>query len=152
VLFFEKKYDEAYKYYFIARHVGKASVDLCTLSEYSYRIGMVLFQQSRFIEAAENFEAAFQQSENCPVDFISFIRRQEVLSNTALSFLRAGKPDSATAYCNKAFQYVKKYDGKFKNKEFFNDMARGVIYQNMGEIFKEQGSYSAAAAFFKKNI
>ncbi|MCW3108040.1 MAG: walK 3 [Segetibacter sp.] len=152
VLFFEKKYDEAYKYYFIARHVGKASVDLCTLSEYSYRIGMVLFQQSRFIEAAENFEGAFQQSVNCSLDFSSFIRRQEVLSNTALSFLKAGKLDSAQVYCDKALQYVRKYDGKFKDKEFFNDIAKGVIYENQGEIFKEQGSYSRAAAFFKKNI
>lgn len=152
VLFAEKRYDEAYKYYFIARHAGNGSIDLCALSEYSYRIGMILFQQSRFIEAAESFEDAFSQSEKCSLDFSSFFRRQELLCNTGLSFLKAGKLDSAFIYCEKCFQYVKKYDGKFKNKEYFNDIARGVIYKTEGEILKEQGQYSKAKELLKKSV
>ena len=152
ILFFKKRYDEAYKYYFIARHLGETSLDLCALSEYSYRIGMILYQQSRFMEAAGSFRDAFNESEKCSINFVSFFRRQELLSNTGLSFLKAGKHDSAHFYSDRALQYLKKYDRKFKNKEYFNDIARGVIYGNKGQIFKEQGNYSKAEYFLRRSI
>ncbi len=152
VLFLEKKYNEAYNYYSVARHIGKVSLDLCTLSEYNYRIGMVLYQQSRFTEAAENFEEAFMQSQSCATDFSRYFRRQEILSNTALSFQKAGNYDSAIHFYNTALQYLTENDGKYKDKEYLNDVARGVIYGNEGDIYKGQGNFEKAKNLYRKSI
>jgi tetratricopeptide (TPR) repeat protein len=152
VLFEEKKYNEAYQHYFIARHIGKTNLNSCTLSEYGYRVGMILFQQSRFLEAAKNFEEAFEQSKNCPTNFVVYYRRQEILSNISLCFQRVGRFDSALLYSDRALQYVKEYDGHFKDKPYFNEIARGVIYGNQGQIFKEEGDYKKAEELFKKSI
>jgi signal transduction histidine kinase len=47
---------------------------------------------------------------------------------------------------------VKEYDGHFKDKPYFNEIARGVIYGNQGQIFKEEGDYKKAEELFKKSI
>jgi len=152
ILFLMKAYNEAYKYYFHARLIGRMAVDSCTLSEYSYRIGMILFQQASFKEAARNFEEAWAQSSGCVSEFKWFYRRQEIMSNIAFSYMKAGMPDSAIKYYDKALAYVTQHDGKYENKESLIEIAKGVIYGHSAEAYKDKGNYTLAESLLKKSI
>lgn len=152
ILLLMNKSTEAYTHYYKARFIGRNSLDSCTLGEYSYRIAMLLFQQKRFTEAAENFKQAYIETNKCDDDFVNYFRRQELLNNTGLSFQKAGMDDSALVYFNKALTYITKHDGKFVNKLFFNDIAKGVVYHGQGETFVHKGYYKQAENVLKKSI
>ena len=49
-------YSEAYNYFYKAKKIAKDNLDSCELDDYTYRLGIVLFKQERFEEAAENFK------------------------------------------------------------------------------------------------
>lgn len=49
------QFNEAYTYYFKARQFNNSINDFCALKEYSYRIGMILYNQSKFKDAAASF-------------------------------------------------------------------------------------------------
>lgn len=152
ILLLMNKTAEAYAHYYKARLIGKDALDSCTLGEYSYRIAMLLFQQERYTEAAENFKQAFLETNECADDFTGYFRRQEILNNTGLSFEKAGIDDSALIYFDKALRYITQHDGKFPNKLFFNDIAKGVVFHSQGETYLHKGNYQFAESLLKKSI
>jgi signal transduction histidine kinase len=152
ILLMMNKTNEAYTCYYNGHIIGRYALDSCTLGEYSYRIAMLLFQQSRFNEAAENFKQAFAETNACDDDFVDFFRRQEILNNAGLSFQRAGNDDSALIYFNKALKYITGHDGKYINKLFFNEIAKGVVYHCQGETYLHKGNYQLAGELLQKSI
>ena len=59
VLFKEGRYSEAYTYYYQARLLPETHLSACATASYSYRIAMILYKQSRFMEAARTFQESF---------------------------------------------------------------------------------------------
>jgi signal transduction histidine kinase len=154
ILFNQKKYNEAYSHYYQARLVGKTSLDSCTLGEYSFRLALILYRQSRFIEAAEQFRTALNESGTCKLDFIRYFRLQQVLNNIGLSFYKAGEPDSALQYYQRALDYIAEKRVVFNDHErqYLNDIANAVIYGNMADIYRVKGDTARAKQLLRQSI
>ncbi len=152
VLFNQKKYSDAYSFYYKARLAGKTSLDPCSLSEYSFRLALILYRQGRFSEAAERFERTFAESASCNFDFPRYFRQQQVLNNVGLSYFKAGNNDSALYYYNKAVSFIKENRKKFSDRQYMNDVAIGVIYGNIADIFRSKGDTAAAKYYLRESI
>jgi signal transduction histidine kinase len=152
VLFRKARYSDAYTYYYKARLIAKTSFNSCTMGEYTYRIAMILYKQARYKEAAENFQRGFTETGTCVMDFGKYFRMQEELNNIALCFYKAGNNDSSLHYYDKAIAFIDEHKHKFDFRKAWHEIAKGVIYGNKGQIFKEQGRFDEAEKLFRQNI
>lgn len=151
VYFGAGNYDEAYKYFFKSKIIA-ANLDDCIASEYRYRLGMVLYRQERFRSAADNFRLAFDQAGSCKDDYDTFLRRQELLSNIGLSYSKTRLPDSALIYFNKAIHFINENEPKYQDKGVIFEVARGVVYGNLGDVYVQKGDLGKAEELFEKAI
>jgi two-component system, OmpR family, sensor histidine kinase VicK len=152
VLFNTKDYSKAYEYYYKARLIGNTSLDSCSLSEYNFRLALILYRQGRFSEAAESFIRTFNESVSCSFDFPRYFRQQQVLNNVGLSFFKAGNNDSALHYYNKAIKFISENRTKFPDRQFMNDVAMGVIYGNISDVHKNNGDITLAKKLLRQSI
>ncbi len=151
-LLWQKKYSQAYTHFYKARLISKRSIDSCTLAEYSYRLGMILYKQANFAGAAENFKEALAETYTCPFDFVHFFRIQEVLDNTALCFYNLDKCDSALMYTQKTLAYLQHYRDSFPYKAAYLEMAEAVVYGTMGSIYTKMGELPKARDMLKQSV
>ncbi len=152
VLFKEGRYSDAYTNYYQARLLPETYVSTCTNADYSYRIGMILYKQSRFMEAARSFQESFSETDGCPETFSRYLRSQELLNNIALCYYKSGNGDSALQYYNKALAFIDANRPTHEPNNRWHDIAKGVIYGNMGQIYKDQGKYDEAEKLFHQSI
>src|SRR4051812_3732451 len=136
ILFALKRYDEAIEYYYKGKVAASESGDQYTLSEYSYRLGMAMYRKDNYNAAAQFFKDAFEQGGHRKNSFSDFYRRQEVLNNAALSYLRDGKPDSSIWYSNKGLQYIAGNINQYAaDKSMLIQAAQGVLYGTKGKAY-----------------
>lgn len=152
VLFKEGKYSDAYSWYYKARLLPETHLSNCTNAGYSYRIGMVLYKQSRFIEAARSFQESFIENDDCPDIFSRYLKSQELLNNIALCYYKTGNDDSALFYYNKALTFIETNRATHEPNNRWHDIAKGVIYGNMGQIYKDQKKYDEAEKLLRQSI
>ena len=152
VLFKEGKYNEAYTYYYQARLLPETHLSACATASYSYRIAMILYKQSRFMEAARTFQEAFSETDDCPESFSKYLKSQELLNNIALCYYKFGIDDTALQYYNKALTFIGTNQPKHEPNNRWHDIARGVIYGNMGQIYKEQSKYDEAKKLLRQSV
>lgn len=153
VLYKQKQFSEAYTYYYKARQLGYEILDVCTKKEYSYRAGLILYRQTRYNESKNYFLESFAHGQTCLTgDFHSYYRNQEILNNTALCFLKMNHYDSALYYFNAALKLINQNQSNFSDRANFHEIARGVIYGNIGEVLRIQGKYNEAAEMFIKSV
>lgn len=151
VLFAQKKYPEAYQYYYLGKVAAEKSLDACTYSEYAYRLAMVLYKQSSYLEAANYFKITFNKSEDCKNDFSYFIRRQEVLNNAGFSFFKAKVFDSAKLYYEKTLVFLEEHQPRFPQSKTFFEIARGVVYGNLAQVYATS-DFNKAEQLYKESI
>jgi signal transduction histidine kinase len=151
VLFALGKFEESFDNYHYAKKIMSAKKDNCTNSDYSYRIGMVLYKQGKYADARYFFNQAFEESADCKQDFSLIFRRQELLNNEALCYSKLGQTDNALASYNKALNYINKNDTAKDHKTMF-EVARGVVYGNIGGVYFTKKAYKEAEEFLKKSI
>ncbi|HWZ14504.1 MAG TPA: ATP-binding protein [Mucilaginibacter sp.] len=151
VLFSEKKYNEAYRYFYQGKLTASKDINDCALSDYSYHMGMIMYKQEHYRLAAENFKNSSKESNSCNLTFRSFYRRQELLNNTGLCYGKINEPDSALAYFKKALNYIDLNIGKFKVRDEALDVARGVIYGNEANIYISQSKFTLAKKLLKQS-
>lgn len=148
----QKLYNEAYSYYYKAKSLGNTTLDSCTSSEYTFRLGIILYRQSRFAEAAVVFRQSLQESQSCSFDFTRFYRRQQVMDNIGLSYYKSGNPDSALLFYNEALNYIRANQDKFPGREDKIDMANAVVYGNMADVQSQFSQVDLAKALLKASI
>jgi len=152
VLFDENKFAEAYQYYYQGKIAGNSSFDDCTLGDYTYRMGMIMYKQEHYRLAAAYFKQSSAQTNTCTWTFRSFYRRQELLSNTGLSYSKIDELDSAMAFYNKALHYIDSTGVQFHLRNDLLIVARAVIYGNEADICIKQKNYTLAENLLKKSI
>jgi signal transduction histidine kinase len=152
ILFDENKYDDAYQYYYQGKIIASNSLDDCTLSEYSYRMGMIMYKQGHFRIAASYFKISSTETNTCEWTFRSFYRRQELLNNTGLCYSKINEPDSGMIFYKKALKYIDSTGVEFKIRKDLLDVARGVVYGNEAGIYILKGNYKLAENLLKKSI
>jgi len=153
-LYANNQFNEAYTYYFKARQFNTTIKDYCTLKEYSYRIGMILYNQGKFNDAATNFKQSFSEVKLCEKnnEFSNYYRKQELLNNIALCYYKQDNTDSALNYYNNALDYIVAHQKADSSNFFYDEMAKGVVYGNIGDIYKKNSEINEAEKFYKKSI
>jgi len=151
-LFKEGKYSEAYTYYYQARLLPETHLAACAAASYSYRIAMILYKQSRFMEAAGTFQESFSETADCPDNFSKYLKSQELLNDIALCYYKFGNNDTALQYYNRALRFIDTNQPTHEPNNRWHDIARGVIYGNMGQIYKEQGKYDEAQKLLRQSV
>jgi two-component system sensor histidine kinase VicK len=146
------QFSNAYKCYYEGYLIGKNLLNNQILAEYTYRMGMVLFKQANYVEAANYFKISYKQSWAYDNNFKSFYQRQELLANVGESYKNANMVDSATVYLAKALNYINANNTKFSNLALMLEMARGVVYGNLGDIGLLTHDYPVAEQMLKKSI
>jgi len=148
------QYNDSYQCYYQGYLIGKNYLNNEALSDYTYRMGMIMYKKARYLAAANYFKESYKQrslikAEN---DFVAFYRMQELLDNIALSHKHNGDLDSALFYFKKAKLFVADNAYKYPEKRGFKDMALGVIYGNEAEIYIEKKKYNNAIKLLLQSI
>jgi signal transduction histidine kinase len=152
ILFDQGNYNDAYLYYYQAKMIGSKSLDDCTLSDYDYRIGMIMYKLEHYRQAAAAFKESSKETYACYLDFGSFYRRQELLNNTALSYSKANMADSAMFFFGKTLRYLDSVGVRFKVNNKLLDVARGVVYGNEANEYIKRGNLNQAKSLLQKSI
>jgi len=152
VLFAENKYNEAYQYFYQGKLIAKKDINDCTLSDYSYRMGMIMYQQGHFRLAAANFISSLKEAGACGMNFRSFYRRQELMDNIGLSYGKINEPDSALAFYSQGLNFINTWAGRFNERANLQDVARAVIYGNEADIYIKEKKFQNAKKLLKKSV
>lgn len=148
------QYSTAYQCYYQGYFMGKNNLKNEILAEYTYRMGMVMFKQAHYLDAANYFKMSFKQSLSYKDGFIAFYQRQELLDNVGESFKNNGDIDSASTYFSKTLDYInnagKAYSGPGQMR--LKEVARAVVYGNQGEIAMLRAQNTLATQLLQKSI
>ena len=105
-----RKYNDAYLHYFQGFRIGKNYLNNGAMSDYSYRMGMILYKMGHYKLAAGYFKESYKLCSPTSDRFADFYRQQEVLDNISLSYKHNGDLDSADGlFCPGAELYQPKY-------------------------------------------
>ncbi len=151
--FARSQYEEAYYYTYLAKTQVRHNLDSCGISDYNYRLGMILYKQVRYAEAAKSFKESYSQSDVCRDVFLYFYRRQELLDNIGICYVKLKQPDSALYYFQSAIKHVEGGKNNYPEKSPTVFLAAlGVIYGNMGDAYRDKGQLDSAEHLYKKSI
>ena len=152
LLFEENRLSEAYYNYYRGKQITSATLDDCSKSEYTYRMGMSMYRQQDYKRAATYFKKTCKEINACSLTFGSFYRRQELLNNTGLSYGKLHMNDSAVFYYNKALAYINTNRKKYSNVERQFNLATAVVQGNLADMYVQQGRYNIAAGLYRQSI
>ncbi|MFI5159115.1 MAG: histidine kinase dimerization/phospho-acceptor domain-containing protein, partial [Sphingobacteriales bacterium] len=148
------QYNDAYQCYFQGYLMGKNYLNQASASDYTYRMGMIMFKQGHYKLAGDYFKESYAKSLLVKDNhgFVWFYRQQELLDNIGESYTHSGEIDSAISYFDRALKYVNDNGNKYKVKSLYIEIARGVIYNNKGEALMNLKQYNEAEKLLKKSI
>jgi len=148
------QFNDAYQCYFQGYLMGKNYLNLASASDYTYRMGMIMFKQGHYKLAADYFKESYGKSLLVKDNhgFVWFYRQQELLDNIGESYTHSGEIDSAVTYFDRALKCVTDNGNKFKVKSLLMEIARGVIYNNKAEALMSLKQYDEAEKLLKRSI
>ncbi len=146
-------YEAAYQLYYKGKEKGKASPNSCIMGGYEYRIGMVLYRQQNFEDAAWYFKQAMQSLSPCDEVFTYTYRIQELYNNIGLCFFNSGAMDSAKFYYQRGLNYLsEKEKSRTWEQMDLMQVARAVIKGNMASAFAAEKNYGKAENLLNESI
>lgn len=153
----DRQYSQAYKSYFSGKQFVQKYLDTCHYGQFSSKLGLVAYDQGKYMEAIPHFKEALSEYQYCQsgnsTDFNNqFLFPQSDLNSIALCFERAGHLDSAIYYYQKALQFIQAAVLKFPYKKNFAETAIGVVYGNLGGTYAKTGDFASAEYYLKEDI
>lgn len=148
-----KNYDECLHYYVLSKQTGIEWLkDDCSYMA-SSGIADLLFQQGKYLLAAQHYLENFRIEEKCRKDpFLKFVYMQGNLNSTGLSYYSAGLLDSAHVYFDSALHFIAREEIKFPEKKLYIKLAKSVVYYGQaGTMFKAK-QFTDAEALYLKSI
>lgn len=155
VLRAKKKYNDAFRHYFLGREFAIKNLDKCELSAFTNRLGLIRYVQQDYLNAVSYFKKALSENARCDtsVSFETrFIIPQSVYNSIALSYEKAAYADSAIYYYTKGIQFIQNQAGSFPDRKMYIETALGVFYGNLGGQLGAIGQYNTAEEHLKKSI
>lgn len=153
IYFDQAKYNEAYRYYYQGKFIASSNLDDCTLSDYDYRLGMIMYKQGHFRKAAAYFRTGLKQVNKCDLTlFRTFLRKQELFNNTGWSYTKINEGDSALLYFKKGLKFIDSAGAQFKDEKKDINVCRGVIYGNEANVYIKRKNYKLAEDLLTKSI
>lgn len=151
----EKKFNEAFQQFYKARAYALKNLDTCKIGHFTNWLGLVKYRQGQYSKAIPYLKQAVLEYQHCKdtANFEAwFIDPQSTLNTTALSFENIAELDSAAKYYNKALLFITSRANSYPEKKDYIEMARGIIYGNLGGVHSKLKNYKKAEAFLKKSI
>lgn len=152
----QKKYTEAYSYFYLGRQAIQKLKDTCLFHEYAAQLALVYYHQGKYLDAAHYFIETFEGLSHCNTDsFNIFYTRQGMLDNIALSYEKAGKNEHALAFYDSTLRFISKEGAKYLHApEYRNGInaAIGVVYGNKGNALLALGDTLGAEDLYRKSI
>jgi signal transduction histidine kinase len=152
----QKRYPEAFQYYYQAKQIGEKTGDSLFVSDYLGQLGMVCYKQGKYMEAATYFKKCVEVLHHADKnDFLIFASVQGNMDNIALCYDRSNIFDSAYYYYNQALSYIRNNEGKFNadnDHRRYIGTAKGVIYGNLAYANYRLEDYTTAEALLKESI
>jgi signal transduction histidine kinase/ActR/RegA family two-component response regulator len=148
-------YSEALKYYYNARQAIGVNEDFCLLSGYTIMLGQVYYRQEKYRDALQYFLLSLQELSNCSPSHSKFIETQLRLNSIGICYTRSGLPDSGLYYFNSTLNYLKQEENKYPDNpshKGFVEIARGVVYGNMGDAYLLKGDTPLAENLYRESI
>jgi len=151
-LFAKGFFNESYDYYYKARIQARENGDSCSMSKYSYSLGMALYRQQNYLNSANYFTEAFNESSHCEDNFATFYHRQELLDNIGLCYYKNVRYDRALSYYERDLKYIDSNSTRFDKPAGVYLGAQGVVYGNMADVYVAMKNFDTAKALYKKSI
>ncbi len=145
-------FNDAYNFYFLAKKLASENGDSCSLSQFSYSLGMALYKQQRYKDAASHFYEASNEIMHCKDEFVFFYRRQELLDNIGLCYFHAGLYDSAMQFYRQTIAFIDSNYLKYDKRESVYLSAIGVVDGNIADIYIKLENYDTAVSLLNKSI
>jgi len=155
VLLAERRYAEAFKYYYDGRTFAHQHLDSCSYFEFTSKLGLVRYSQGQYLKAIPYLKQALSENATCKTGdrfnkYFSF--RQSTLTAIALAYELAGMPDSAVYYYQKGLAFIDQNAHKYPERKNFIETSRGVMYGNLGGVYAEQHQDKEAEHYLKESI
>jgi len=147
-----QKFKDAYQHYFEGLRVGKNNLNNGALSDYDYRMGMILYKMGHFKLAAFYFKDCYKLSSNTEDKFADFYRKQEVLDNIAISYKHDNELDSAIFYFDATLKFIERNAPQFNKRPNMIEVAKAVVYGNKAEVLIARHNNKEAIELLKKSI
>ncbi len=151
----ERKYEEAFYYYYSGQAYASKNLDTCALALFSSQLGMVRYNQGKYLTAIPYLKDALDELSHCPENasfYNRFILPQSLLNTIALCYQKAEQPDSSVFYYRAALRFIDENADLYKNDTAFGSIARGVVMGNLGGLYARQGKYNEAVRYLSESI
>lgn len=155
ILVTKKRYNEAFKRYYDGKTFTNNHLGSCSLYEFSYKLGIVRYNQGQYLKAIPHLKQALAENANCKESNgfeKALLFPQRNLNTIALCYEQAHMPDSAIYYYQQALSFIDKNASKYPDQKHFIEIARGVIFGNLGGAFARTNNYQQAEQHLKKSI
>ncbi|MDB4904373.1 MAG: hypothetical protein JWQ63_3654 [Mucilaginibacter sp.] len=151
----ERKYTEAFKYYYEGKSFAKSNLDSCSVCDFSYRLALVRYNQGQYRKAIPYVKQALAENSNCKTGSgfnNKFFLPEAYFNTVGLCFERSGMPDSAIFYYQHDLEFINQHAIEYPGQEQFMEIARGVIYGNLGGVYSTFGNYNLAKKYLTESI
>lgn len=151
----EKKYNEAFKCFYDGKIFAQKNLDSCNYAPLTGNLGLVKYRQGNYLGAIPYLLQAMDESNHCrdSSNYSSmFLYPQSDLNAIALCYEKAGMPDSAVHYYNQALTFINQRATIFHDHANGIEMAKGVVYGNLGGVYARLKDYNKALYYLKESI
>lgn len=155
VLLAEKRYTEAFKRYYDARAFALKYLDSCSYYEFTYKLGLVRYNQGQYLKAVPYFKQALTENTTCKSDDDfnkDFFFQQSTFTAISLAYELANMPKSAVRYYHKGLTFIDRNAHKYPGEKVFIATARGVIFGNLGGTYAKLNQDKEAEHYLNESI
>ena len=155
LLIWRQDYTHAFQCDYKARQAMEKTTDSCVLSAYTGTLGVVSFKEGKYLASIGYMKKAIAEMAFCPDDFHKFKVIQGKYDDMGIAYSHLNMYDTALYYYNLAISYLDQHVDSFPQmntgKQFI-EMAKAVVYGNMGDIYLKKGDTATARKLFDRDV
>jgi signal transduction histidine kinase len=149
-------FQEAFVYYFKAKEIVDINVNPCDHSHISNRLSYIRYRQANYDEAIAYAERYIKESKHCYFEEEPFLSEvyniQGAYNNVAWYYELQGNFEESLKSYQKALEILSGSENQYPERFRDINLARGVIYGNMGGLYAKLNQPSQAERFLKQSI
>ena len=151
------QFNEAFRYYYIGKSIIENEGDSCSRAHFSARLGLVRYRQMNYRDAVHYFKQSFAEHQLCveqrSENYYEAVHEvQGVLNNIGWFYELLNEPDSALFYYDKALHFLSNKGNSYPSNVRDIEMAKAVIYGNVGGLYSKIGRLDSAAVLLQKSV
>ncbi|WP_161499328.1 tetratricopeptide repeat-containing sensor histidine kinase [Flavipsychrobacter stenotrophus] len=129
--------------------------DSSLLSTYNCMLFTISYKQGNYLDAARFGALALKELLSSGNSYRNFKKIQAKYNDIGCSYSRCGKQDSALFYFNHGLQYLDENKVRYADVKFapiFVEVAKGVMYGNIGDVYLKLGDTGKGEEFYKRDV